>query len=65
MSGLRGFNPTGGNRAAFSFRFPRDHILQRYLQRLRQGGQDVRVAFAIPFPIALGLVFLLPRGWID
>jgi hypothetical protein len=47
------------------FRFPRDHILQRHLQRLRQRGQNVRAGFAIPFPIAPGLVFLLPRGWID
>jgi hypothetical protein len=29
-----------------SFRFPRDHLFQRHLQRLRQRGQDVRAAFA-------------------
>jgi len=29
-----------------SFRFSRNHLFQRHLQRLRQRGQDVRASFA-------------------
>jgi mRNA-degrading endonuclease RelE of RelBE toxin-antitoxin system len=29
-----------------SFRFPRDHLIQRHLQRLRKRGQDVRAALS-------------------
>ena len=33
-------------RRLFSFRFSRDHLFQRHLQRLRKRGQDVRCPFA-------------------